>query len=159
MKYILDTNILSEIVKPRPDFNTISWIQDHTDEVAITSVSLEELYYGIFLMSDGKKKEALKSSIDAIVKDCTNRTLAFDAFCGYLCAEVHANARKSGHTGTIEDFMIAAICKRNDAVLVTHNVKDFDYVDGLEIIDPFTYESPLLAELKRREAERDERRA
>jgi hypothetical protein len=55
--------------------------------------------------------------------------------------------------------MIAAICKRNDAVLVTHNVKDFDYVDGLEIIDPFTYESPLLAELKRREAERDERRA
>jgi predicted nucleic acid-binding protein len=86
VKYILDTNILSEIVKPRPDFNTISWIQDHTDEVAITSVSLEELYYGIFLMSDGKKKEALKSSIDAIVKDCTNRTLAFDAFCGYLCA-------------------------------------------------------------------------
>ena len=158
MKYILDTNIISEIVKPRPDFNTISWIQDHTDDVAITSVSLEELYFGIFLMPDGKRKQSLKESIDAIVKDCTDRTLAFDAFCGYLCAEVHAAARKAGHAGTIEDFMIAAICLRHNATLVTRNVKDFDYVDGLDIIDPYTYESPVLAELKRREAERQQGR-
>ena len=47
--------------------------------------------------------------------------------------------------------MIAAICKRHDATLVTHNVKDFDYIDDLSIVDPFEYESPALAELKRKQ--------
>ena len=156
MKYILDTNILSELAKPRPEFNVISWIQDHTEDVAITSVSLEEIYYGIFIMPDGKKKHRIKRTIDGIVQDCADRTLAFDALCGHLCADVRAQARRSGHVGTIEDFMIASICLRHNATLVTHNVKDFDYVEGLEIVDPFTYESPVLVRLKRQEAERAE---
>ena len=152
MKYVLDTNIISEIAKPQPNDNTINWIQDHTDDVAITAVSLEELYYGISIMPEGKKKLKLKESIDSIVKDCTDRTLPFDAFCGYLCAKARADAQKAGRVGTIEDFMIAAICMRHNAALITRNVKDFDYIDGLEVIDPFTYESPVLARLKRREA-------
>ena len=82
MKYVLDTNIISEIVKPQPNDNTINWIQDHTDDVAITAVSLEGLYYGISIMPEGKKKLKLKESIDSLVKDCTDRTLPFDAFCG-----------------------------------------------------------------------------
>ena len=49
--------------------------------------------------------------------------------------------------------MIASICLRHNATLVTRNVKDFDYIDELEIVDPFTYESPMLAELRRREAD------
>ena len=60
MKYVLDTNIISEIAKPQPNDNTINWIQDHTDDVAITAVSLEELYYGISIMPEGKKKLKLK---------------------------------------------------------------------------------------------------
>ena len=50
--------------------------------------------------------------------------------------------------------MIAAISKRNNAILATHNVKDFDYL-GIETVDPFTYEPENLEELHRREAERD----
>lgn len=153
--YVLDTNIISEIVKPHPDFSAICWIQDHVDDVAISVVSLEELYYGVFLMPEGKRRQKLKEAIDSIVRDCADRTLPFDAFCGYLCAEVHAAARQCGRVGTLEDIMIAAICLRHNATLVTRNVNDFEYVDGLNVIDPFGYESPILAELKRREAERN----
>ena len=152
MEYVLDTNVISEIAKPQPDHNVLCWIQDHNESVYLNSVSLEELYYGIFIMPEGKKKEALRAVFDAIVHECNDRTFMFDAFCGYTCAEIRAQARKNGRTGTIEDFMIAAICLRNDATLVTRNVKDFDYIEGLKIVDPFTYEPPLLAELKRREA-------
>jgi predicted nucleic acid-binding protein len=150
VKYVLDTDIISELARQQPDFNVICWIQDHAEDVVLTAVSLEEIYYGILIMPDGKRKSRIKNAVDAIVQDCVDRILVFDAFCGYLCADVHAQAKRSGHTGTIEDFMIASICLRHNAKLVTRNVKDFDYINGLEAIDPFSYESPVLAELKRR---------
>lgn len=153
MRYLLDTNVVSEIMRPQPDFAVICWVQDHSSDVVLSSIGLEEIYHGVFVMPEGKRKKALKAAIDAIVRDCTDRVLGFDAFCGYLCAEVRALAKRAGRTGTIEDFMIAAICLRNNVALVTRNVKDFDYVEGLEIVNPFAYESPVLAKLKRHEAQ------
>ena len=142
MKYVLDTNVISEITKPQPNQNALFWIQDHVDDVGITSISLEKLYYGILLLPDGKRKRKLKETIDAVVRDCSDRTLSFDAFCSFLCADIRSKARKAGRVGTIEDFMIAAICLRDDLALVTRNVKDFDFIDNLEIVNPFEYESP-----------------
>ena len=140
MEYVLDTNIVSEIAKPHPDPCVVAWIQDHENKVGITSVTLEELYSGIFRLPDGKRKAVLKETIDAVVKDCTDKTLSFDAFCGYICAQVRQRCREAGRVGTIEDYMIAAICLRNNMTLVTRNTKDFDYIDGLRILNPFDYE-------------------
>lgn len=150
MRYVLDTNIISEFLKPDPNQNAIWWAQDYNADLLLNVVSIQELYFGIFTMPDGKRKARLKESIDAIVQECTDRILPFDAFAGYLCAEMHALANAAGRPGTIEDLMIAAICKRNEVVLATHNVKDFDYL-GIEIVDPFEYESDLMKELRRRE--------
>ena len=151
MKYVMDTNIVSEFLKPHPNQNAIWWAQDHNPDLLLNAVSIQELYFGLFTMPDGKRKESLKESIDAIVEECTDRILPFDAFTGYLCAEMHAFAKASGRPGTVEDLMIAAICKRNNAVLATHNTKDFDYL-GIEVVDPFEYESETMKELRRREA-------
>ena len=150
MRYVLDTNIVSEFLKPDPNQNAIWWAQDHNADLLLNAVSIQELYFGIFTMPDSKRKARLKESIDAIVQECTDRILPFDAFSGYLCAEMHALANAAGRPGTIEDLMIAAICKRNEVVLATHNVKDFDHL-GIEIVDPFEYESDLMKELRRRE--------
>ena len=155
--YVLDTNIISEITKPKMNDNVLDWFHDHGDGLYITAVTLMELNYGIMRLPEGRRKAALRTHVDAIVRDCEDKVLEFDGFSAYLCADLRCKAQVMGRTPEIADCMIAAICKRNDAVLVTHNAKDFDYVDGLEIIDPFTYESPLLAELKRREAERSAR--
>ena len=155
MKYVLDTNVLSEIVKRHPSDRVIDWIHDHADESYLTSVSVKELYYGLFIMPDGRRKETLCDAIHAIVEDCNGVTLPFDAFCGYICAEMHAKARTMGKGATIEDLIIAAICRRNDATLVTRNVKDFDYL-GIPVCNPFDYESPILKRLKQRESRRQD---
>ena len=157
MPYILDTNIISEALKPKPDHNTIWWMQDHNEDLLFNVVSVEEVYDGIFRMPEGKRKARIRKQFDAFVKECANRTLPFDAFSAYLCAELAASARKMGRPITIEDCMIAAICKRNDGILVTRNVKDFDYL-GIETFNPFTYEPETLQELRRRETERGEKR-
>ena len=150
MRYVLDTNIVSEFLKPDPNQNVIWWAQDYNADLLLNVISIQELYFGIFTMPDGKKKTRLRESLDAIVRECTDRILPFDAFAGYLCAEMHASAKAAGHPRTIEDLMIAAICKRNDAVLTTRNIKDFDCL-GIELIDPFEYESDLMKELRCRE--------
>ena len=151
MRYVLDTNILSEVTRKHPNFEVICWIQDHVEDVFTTSITIKELYYGLFLMPEGKRRRVLKETIDAIVKECSDRTFPYDAFCAYLCAELQASARSIGRSTALEDCMIAAICKRNNATLVTRNVKDFEYF-GIDVVNPFEYESPTLAELKRREA-------
>ena len=92
--------------------------------------------------------------MDVISKECADRIAVFDSFSAYLCARLHAKAKSEGRQGTIEDCMIAAICQRNNAILVTHNVKDFEHY-SIEVFDPFGYESDTLKELRRREAERE----
>lgn len=150
MIYILDTNIISEFMKPRANYGVIDWAQDHNSELFITTVTIMELQYGIMRMPDGKRKRALFEAINAITKECADRTLVFDGFSAYLCADMRCQAQRTGFTPQIADCMIAAICKRNDAVLVTHNVKDFESY-GIELFDPFDYESPLMKELRGRE--------
>ena len=142
MKYVVDTNVVSELMKPVPSDNVIDWFQDHEGEVYLTAITVKELFYGMLRLPDGKRKTSLKEAMTAIVMDCADKTFAFDAYSGYLCATLHERAVKSGRTATIEDLMIAAICQRNDAILATRNMKDFDYL-GIEVINPFEYRFSL----------------
>ena len=74
MIYVADTNIVSEIMKLRIDSNVLSWFWDHEGEIYLTSITVQELYYGVLRMSDGKRKKKLKKTIDAIVRDCADET-------------------------------------------------------------------------------------
>lgn len=136
MRYLADTNVVSELMKPAPADAVIDWFQDNEGQVCISAVTVEELYFGLFLLPDGKRKERLKAAITGIVMDCSDKTLAFDAFSAYLCAELQAKAKSMGHVATIEDLMIASIALRNDAVLATRNTRDFDYL-GIDCVNPF----------------------
>ncbi|MDO4289837.1 MAG: type II toxin-antitoxin system VapC family toxin [Eggerthellaceae bacterium] len=147
MRYVADTNVVSELMKREPSPNVIDWFQDCEGEVYLTSVTVVELYYGMLKLPEGKRKQRLGDAIADIVMDCAEKTFAFDAYCGYLCAQLHARAIKSGHTPTVEDLMIAAICQRNDVVLSTRNTRDFDYL-GIDCVNPFTYESETLKRLR-----------
>jgi len=102
-------------------------------------------------LPEGKRKSLLRESLTAIIMECADKTLSFDGYCGYLCAELHQRAVSQGRTPTIEDLMIAAICLRNDAVLATRNAKDFEDL-GLTLVNPFEYESETLKRLKKEQA-------
>lgn len=142
MAYVVDTNIVSELVNTRYSQQVIDWFWEHADEVFLTSITVEELYYGALQLPKGKRQQTLLEAINAIVRDCGDRILAYDGFCGYLCAKLQARAKSMGRTSSIEDFMIAAICQSNNMTLATRNVNDFDYL-GIRVENPFEYSLPM----------------
>lgn len=136
MTYVADTNVLSELMKERPNRTVIDWFWDHQGDIRIPSVAIEEIYYGIELMSVGKKQKRLRELANDIIKDCAGITYDFDGFSAYLCARLRAKAKRMGRTPDPEDLMIAAITERHSATLATRNVKDFDYL-GVTLVNPF----------------------
>lgn len=153
MAYVVDTNIISEFLKASPNPHVIDWAQDHNEDIYLTTITIMELQYGIMRMSEGKRKSVLAEAVKAITEECTQRVFDFDGFSAYLCAALRCKAQAVGFTPQISDCMIAAICQRNNATLVTHNVKDFEAY-GIDVYDPWDYESPILQALRQRE--RDE---
>lgn len=136
MNYVVDTNVVSELMRPQPSENVIDWFCDHEGQVWLTSITVKELYFGMLRLPEGKRKERLRQAITSIVMDCSSKTYSFDAFSAFLCAELHEQALSQGKAPAIEDLMIAAICKRNDCALATRNVKDFDYL-AIDVVNPF----------------------
>ncbi|WP_160709999.1 type II toxin-antitoxin system VapC family toxin [Enterorhabdus sp. P55] len=136
MNYVVDTNVVSELMRPQPSENVIDWFYDHEGQVWLTSITVKELYFGMLRLPEGKRKERLRQAITSIVMDCSSKTYSFDAFSAFLCAELHEQALSQGKAPAIEDLMIAAICKRNDCALATRNVKDFDCL-AIDVINPF----------------------
>lgn len=136
MIYIADTNIVSEIMKPQIDGNVLSWFWDHEGEIFLTSVTIQELYYGVLRMPDGKRKKKLRETIDSIVQDCADETFSYDGFSAFYCAQFHAQEVAAGFTPSVEDMMIAGICKRNEAILATRNTKDFMRL-GIPLVNPY----------------------
>ncbi|MFT0849614.1 type II toxin-antitoxin system VapC family toxin [Achromobacter sp. F4_2707] len=136
---ILDTNVLSEILRPVPDEHVISWLaaQPRTT-LFTTTVTRAELLYGAQLLPEGPRKTALLAAIRQIfTHDLSGQVLGFDNEAADHYAELAAERKNSGKPISQFDAMIAAITQSRGARLATRNVKDF--VDcRLEIIDPWS---------------------
>ena len=149
MAYIVDTTIITELLKKNPDPHVADWAEDFNEEVFFTSITIMELQHGIMRMPEGKRKDKLSRAMRAITKECSQRIYDFDSFSASLCATLRCRAEAAGFTPQLADCMIAAICQRNNATLVTHNAEAFEPY-GIEVLDPWDYESPTLETLKNR---------
>lgn len=136
LAYIVDTNVVSELMTASPSQSVIDWFWDHEGEVYLNAITVKELYYGMERLPDGKRKEALRNAIDGVARDCAGMTFAFDSYCGFICARLQQKSVKAGFNVSIEDLMIAAIALRNDAILATRNTKDFAHLD-VRLVNPF----------------------
>ena len=136
LAYIVDTNVVSELMTASPSQSVIDWFWDHEGEVYLNAITVKELYYGMERLPDGKRKETLRNAIDGVASDCAGKTFAFDSYCGFNCARLQQKSVKAGFNVSIEDLMIAAIALRNDAVLATRNTKDFAHLD-VRLVNPF----------------------
>ena len=152
MSYIIDATVISELLKKNPDTHVANWAEDYNEEVFFASVTIMELQYGIMRMGEGKRKDKLSRAMRAILKECNQRIYDFDSISASFCATLRFKAYKAGFDPRLSDCMIAAICQRNNATLVTHNVEDFEPF-GIDVFDPWNYESPTLEMLKKRERE------
>ncbi len=136
---LLDTNVISELMRPSPDAYVQAWIDDKDlPELATTSVSLAEIGYGIALLPEGRRKEAMKSAAERVfARLFGSSVLPFDAPAATAYSELAAAHRHSGRSVGILDIQIAAITKVHEAILATRNIRHFTYC-GIELIDPFT---------------------
>lgn len=134
--YLVDTCVISELVKKKPQEAVVDWLGNHETELYLSAITLEEMRFGALMLPEGKRRTALMESIDDLMAEFVARVWGIDALTADLCAQLHATAVSAGYTPTIEDLMIAATCIQQGATLVTCNVRDFDYL-GIPFVNPF----------------------
>jgi tRNA(fMet)-specific endonuclease VapC len=123
--YLLDTNIISEPLAAKPNPGVMEKIRTHGTDLAITSVTWQELLYGMLLLPAGHRREQIKDYlIDRVGPSLP--ILGFDAAAARWQAEQRARLRSMGQTPAYPDSQIAAIAAVNQCVLVTRNVADFE---------------------------------
>ena len=135
---VLDTNVLSELMKARPERSVVNWIGEHkTADLFITALTQGEILYGLEILPSGKRRTALKESARAMFKqDFARRILPFDTNAVKLFAIIVANRKKTGFPISQIDAQIAAIAVLHNATLATRNIKDFKKC-GIDIINPW----------------------
>jgi predicted nucleic acid-binding protein len=136
---ILDTNILSELMRPKPSAQVVAWVQRQpATDCFTTAIAEAEIFYGIELLARGKRHDALLRAAEAMfVEDLAGRILVFESDAARAFAKIAAHRRALGKPMSQADAQIAAIAQVCGATLATHNVADF--VDcGLAIIDPWS---------------------
>ena len=125
--YLLDTNIVSEIIKNNPDFNVIKKIAEHNSDCAICAPVWQELLFGLYQMSDGAKKKYLEAFIENDVHE-NFKIKQFTETAARIQARLRSELEKSGRPTQKDDSMIAAIALANHMVLVTRNTKHFEAI-------------------------------
>jgi predicted nucleic acid-binding protein len=135
---ILDTNVLSETLRPTPETRVLAWLSSQPRSALFTTtVTRGEVFYGIRLLPSGARQRALWDATRAIFnEDFAGQVLSFDGDAADAYAEIAASRKSAGKPISQFDAMIAAVARSRGASLATRNVKDF--VDcGVDIIDPW----------------------
>jgi toxin FitB len=137
MRYLLDTNILSNVTKPAPSKALLAWMADQADtDLFISSLTIAEIRRGVLEKPAGKKRNQLESWFSGPEGPqalFAGRILAFDEKAGLIWAQLMADAKARGRPRSGFDAIIAAVAEANNCVIVTDNERDFD---GVEIINP-----------------------
>jgi predicted nucleic acid-binding protein len=135
---VLDTNVLSETLRPRPAESVKRWIQAQGPaSLYTTAISQAEILYGAALLPAGRRRLALEEAIAGIFgRAFLGRVLSFDSSAAKSFAEIAATRRRSGRPISTLDAQIAAIAHSRGAAVATRNVEDFTNC-GIELINPW----------------------
>jgi hypothetical protein len=135
---VLDTNVLSELIRPEPDARVLGWLDRQASaEVAMTSIAAADLLYGVARLPEGHRKNTLTAAVRGLIADdFRGRVEPFDAPAAEHYAEVVAARERAGRPISTADAQIASICRRANATLATRNSKDFQHT-GVTLLDPW----------------------
>jgi predicted nucleic acid-binding protein len=136
---VVDTNVLSEVMKPVPAGKVLRWMASRAPSgLFTTTITMGEVLYGLALVPHGKRRIALEQAIETMFEDkFAGRILAFDREAARAFADISANCRRLGRPVGELDAQIAAIARSQGAAVATRNVRDFKDC-GVELIDPWS---------------------
>jgi toxin FitB len=137
MRYLLDTNILSNITKPTPSEPLMAWMADRADQdLFVASLTIAEIWRGVLEKPAGKRRDQLETWFAGPEGPRTlfaGRILPFDEKAGLIWGRLMADGKAKGRPRGGLDTIIAAVAEANDCIVVTDNEKDFA---GIEVLNP-----------------------
>ena len=135
---IVDTNVLSEFMRPAPAAAVASWLaQQDGGELWTTTITEGELVVGAAILPEGKRKAELARTIDATLARFGHRILPFDRDAAQQLATVYTHRRAARLDMKVADGQIAAIANAHGATVATRNVRDFQRL-GVAIVNPWS---------------------
>ena len=138
MVVLLDTNVVSELIRKSPAPAVEAWVARHSlEDLFFSAVGEAELRYGAAILPAGRRRETLVSDIETMLLDAfEDRVLPFDSEAARAYAELAAVRRSAGRPVAPADCQIAAIARSRNMAVATRNIRDFEDM-GIEIIDPW----------------------
>lgn len=137
--FLLDTNVVSELLRPSPEPVVETWVGDHqATDLYFSAIGEAELRYGVAILPAGRRQIALASAIEAILReDFVDRILPFDSDAAREYADIAAARRSAGRIISPADCQIAAIARSRGMAVATRDVRDFQDIE-VEVVDPWT---------------------
>lgn len=138
MRFLLDTNVLSELVRPAPDARVVAWIEAHSPlELGISVLTLGELTKGIGMMAVGHRRDALERWVVVeLAGQFRGRVLPVSEGIAAAWGALAAEARRSGRVLPVIDGLLLATAQVHDLTLVTRNTEDCAG-RGVAVFDPW----------------------
>lgn len=138
---LLDTNVISEALRPAPAPGVVRWLNAHHADAAISSVTIFELEAGVGLLEAGQRRDILENAIARAIQRFGGRVYAFDAAAAQAAARILARARSQGLAlhqipSKLADLQIAGIAAAYRLDLATRNVGDFAGL-GIDVVNPW----------------------
>lgn len=135
---LLDTNLVSEAIKPQPNQSVLAWLDAQGAETLfLSSITVAELLFGIGALPQGKRKDMLAARIDGLLDQFVGRILPFDIEAARRYADLAVKARAAGTGFPTPDGYIAGIAAAHGFAVASRDVSAFA-VPGLTVIDPWT---------------------
>lgn len=138
---VLDTNVISEVLRSKPDPRVVEWVEQLPGDVAITTVTLAELLTGVRRIPDGRRKTELTTRIEAAIEPFrgSRSILTFDETAAAFYADVLLCRAAAGRPISMGDAQIAAICFAHEATCATRDLGGFAHT-GVDLVDPWAPE-------------------
>ena len=135
---VLDTNVLSETLKPLPNAAVVAWMTTQPRSTLFTTTVVEaEILYGVAVLADGARKTQLQAALKAIfTEDLSGQVIPFDRDCAEAYAAIAAKRKNLGQPISQFDAMIADATASRGATLATRNLRDFADC-GIRLINPW----------------------
>lgn len=135
---VLDTNVLSELIRPVASDRVVAWLDAQIpDEVVTTAISKAEMLVGIAILDEGKRRDQLSALVSQLFAGRFDETLlTFDAMAAKHFADIVAQRRKAGQPIGTMDAQIASIARARGASIATRDIDDFSAID-LSLINPW----------------------
>ena len=133
---LLDTNVLSELTKPSPSPRVVAWLENNEPVLALSTITLAELRYGVARLPDGKRKSSLLRFWETTRDRFRGRIIAFDERAAEIYGDMAAEAEKQGKRLNVADAQIAATARVHRMSVATRNSGDFE-ASGVTVVNPW----------------------